>query len=105
MKNTVYFPVVGMVFWLKVALDPLQELDVARVVPSDFTIERERSKQYEENVPFVTRAVTTCPAVPLKLKWAFCPGVVIDTGIPLPPTVVDRITSTTLYSVSVALPV
>ena len=42
LKTSVYTPVVGRVFWLKAALDPLQELDVASVVPSDFTIDSDK---------------------------------------------------------------
>jgi hypothetical protein len=82
LNTSVYTPVVGRVFWLRTALDPLQELDVATVVPSDFTIDRDKSKQYEENVPFATRAVTTWPARPLNIRRAFCPGVEIDTVRP-----------------------
>ena len=52
------------------AFDPLQELTAPRW--RHRASDREgKSKQYEENVPFATRAATTWPAVPLNVRRAF----------------------------------
>ena len=58
LNTSVYTPVVGRVFWLRTALDPLQELDVATVVPSDFTIDRDKSSNTRRTLPFATRALS-----------------------------------------------
>ena len=55
-------------------------------------------------MPFATRADTTCPAIPSKVKRAFCPGVVIGTGTAVL-EVSDPVTSTMPCSVTVAVPV
>src|SRR5437867_3897908 len=48
---------------------------------------------------------TFCPVVPLKSRWAFWPGVVIETEFAVPLAVMLAVTSVTVKTVIVTLPV
>src|SRR2546423_13362963 len=68
-----YWPLAGRVIRVKLALADVVML--VKVVPSGFL----RTKAADPIVFCVKAIVTTCPALPVKVKVAFCPGVAVAT--------------------------